>query len=312
MPERERIKVILVTEGQWFLQQVLESQDSVDLVVSQEIPQTIDPEAILILDRPDFQQLPDSKLIVVTPTSSNQLWDVGKQLVEPLVAQQDTDSVLMRHVDLTNVQLPSAQTLQFRVDAEVLVETVEGDALYARIRRDKGDVLVLAVDLANGDLPLRTSFPIMITNALNELSGNIDRSQLAIVAGKSEMVELPDYLQATDSALPDNLRIEAPDGEVALATVVDGRLANKLDQIGVWNVRATQDSATDNSESEWLIACNLVDRNESDLRVGDHADSGQAVEVSSSTSRPAWFYLLIASLCLTSAEWYCFHRRWIG
>ena len=51
-------------------------------------------------------------------------------------------------------------------------------------------MLVLTVNIDMGDLPLRTAFPILITNALNWFTGDKGELQEAIPAGELARVNL--------------------------------------------------------------------------------------------------------------------------
>ena len=289
---------------------MLESQDLIDLVVTEQVPEQLPSNAMLVLDRPKLNHVPDGSVIVVSPALSTSLWEIGEPLTDPLVAKQDASSPFMRHVDLTNVQLPTAQSIRPLTDADVLVESIEGAPLYTRFHRDSGDILVLTVDLESGDLPLRTSFPILITNALNELSGNTGNVPDVIASGQSTRIDLPASFLST-GAQYEKLKLVAPDGTSSTAVAVGGKLTHEFDQTGVWSIVAS-DLQASGTAGEMAVACSLVSSTESDLRTNGDASEDQVTTLVSKSFRPPWFYLLVASICLTTIDWYCFHRRWVA
>ena len=76
----------------------------------------------------------------------------------------------MAHVRLDNVLMPEARKLTFTAEGRQAAgrwpRAATGEPLYCAIERPEGKVLVLTVNLDQGDLPFRTAFPIMATNAL--------------------------------------------------------------------------------------------------------------------------------------------------
>ncbi len=90
----------------------------------------------------------------------------------------------MTHVRFDNVQLPEARGLTFKGETSALVTAVSGEVLYGSIRRESGMVLVLAVNLDEGDLPFRTAFPILFTNAVSHLTGGKDDLRPSLSAGE--------------------------------------------------------------------------------------------------------------------------------
>ncbi len=74
---------------------------------------------------------------------------------------------MTQHVKLTNVLFPDARSLTFPGEASCSSKLRSMNLLLAYVRRPEGEVLVLNVDLDQGDLPLRIAFPVMMKNALD-------------------------------------------------------------------------------------------------------------------------------------------------
>ena len=174
LPQREPQPVTLVTDGNLFLQKALEANPLVQLTTVKELPPTIAKGTVLVLHRHVPNPLPAGAVFVLDPTGASDLWRVGDKLQNPIVTQQDKDSPLMAHTRLDNVLMPEARKLTLAEDVTVqrLASAVTGDPLYFAIERPSGKVLVLTVNLDEGDLPLRTAFPIMVTNALAWFAGH--------------------------------------------------------------------------------------------------------------------------------------------
>ena len=117
------------------------------------------------------EQMPTGNSLVIDPVAGTDLWTIGEKLENPIVTKQDSDSPLMRHVRLDNVLLPEARQLTPAEGAKPLVTVLSGDPLYFAIEQQGRKVLVLTVNLDQGDLTFRTAFPIMATNALGWFAG---------------------------------------------------------------------------------------------------------------------------------------------
>jgi von Willebrand factor type A domain/Aerotolerance regulator N-terminal len=168
-PQRQR--VLLVTAGNRFLQQALQANACVDLTVASAAPEQLEADTVVVFHRQTPQTLPAGNVLVVDPANATELWELGQPLVNPLVTEQARDSPLMRHVRLDNVLMPQARQLRMTAKAQVLAGALSGDPLYCACESPRGKVLVLTVNLDEGDLTFRTAFPILVTNALTWFAG---------------------------------------------------------------------------------------------------------------------------------------------
>ncbi len=334
LPKREKQPVVLVTpESNLFLEKVFEASTLVQLAVVKEAPKTVPPGAILVLHRQTPNPLPAGLVFVIEPLTSCDLWQVEDKLQNAIVTKQDKDSPLMAHVKLDNVLMPEARKLTFRKDEggrmkdevgdkksssfilhpssfKVLVQALSGDPLYAAISRPEGKVLVLTVNLDQGDLPLRTAFPIMVMNALGWFAGDKGELHEALATGAVSDVELP---AAADIFLrsPDNQQRRLPGG-VTRTTI------GPLDRCGVWSIVRGEEKprTTDNGQGTLhQIAVNLANRQESDLRPPESLLSSEGETSTLATglvNRPIWFWLIALAWLLAAVEWYLYQRRWIS
>ncbi|MBC7816923.1 MAG: VWA domain-containing protein, partial [Planctomycetaceae bacterium] len=170
LPKREMMPVTLVSEGNLFLQKVFESNPLVTLTRID--PPVWKPEAgsrqplspflpspnagITVLHRQIPEVLPSGAVLVIDPRGSCDAWQLGEPIQNPIVQQQEKDSPLLGHVRLDNVVMPEARQLKFASDegVKVLARSLTGDPLLATIERPGQKVLLLTVNLDEGDLPL--------------------------------------------------------------------------------------------------------------------------------------------------------------
>ncbi|MBX9583071.1 MAG: BatA and WFA domain-containing protein [Gemmataceae bacterium] len=306
LPKREPMPVHLHSPaGNWFLENVLRANPLVNLTVGKQLADAPPPGAVVVYHREVPKTLPPGNVLVIDPANGCDLWAVGDKLANPIVTQQDKDSPVMAHVRLDNVLMPEAHKLTFTPAAgkpRVLAGVVTGDPVFAQIDRPSGPVVVLTVDLDKGELPFRTAFPILATNALALFAGGAGELREAVATGATADVNLPATGQAFELVSPDGSVRKLPAG-AAKAT------AGPFDRCGVWAVTADGKPIEE-------VAVNLMNRAESDLRPtapeAPPATAADAGLTSGLLGRPVWWYLTAAGFLLVALEWYLYQRRWIS
>jgi hypothetical protein len=342
LPRRQTRHVVLVTPGNLFLQSVFTSIPLVELSVTNAIPENLPPGAILVLHKQAAETLPAGNVLVIDPQSTSEHWTLGDPLGDPLVASETEDSPLMRHVDLQNIVLPGARKMEIAAAHEQLAGSLTDEPLYATIARDAGKLAVLSVDLDQADLPLRTAFPIMMTNALAWYSGQEGELREAIATGSVMEVNVAEQsgqthgveMQADAAA---EVNVPSPDSDTAeyasrlvvvgprgkeqsLPQGADTTTIGPMDECGIWRLERVTPPAGDVATADEQrpqrtildqYAVNLASQSESNIRVPD-ASPREELIIAGFGGRPIWFYLAAAGLVLTSLEWYLYQRRWIA
>ncbi len=329
LPKRELMPVTLVSEGNLFLQKVFESNPLVTL--AHVAPADWTPSAgsrITVLHRHVPKVLPSGAVLVIDPRESCDAWQLGEPIQNPIVHQQDKVFLLslLNHVRLDNVVMAEARQVRFANDegVKVLARSLAGDPLLAVIERPGQKVLLLTVNLDEGDLPLRTAFPILMMNALNWFTENRGELREALPTGAITEIELTrrtggvsplvdgqsgDAQSTRGLTPPVRLELVAPDGRRSALPMQSERLSlGPLDQCGVWRV-VNAEAAGETTLLE--LACNLADRSESDVRVpkADEATTASVVSAGLLGNRPMWFWLIAFAWLLMSIEWWAYQRR---
>jgi hypothetical protein len=337
LPARKQQRVLLVTDGNLFLQKVFEANPLVLCEVQKTMPESWPADTIVVLHRQVPQQVPSGNVFVVDPTGSSSEWELGAAIENPIVTQQQADSPLMTHVRLDNVVLPEARRITFKAQPQVLAGTLSGDAVYAVVKRDAGKCLVLSVDLDKSDLAFRTAFPIMVTNALGWFSGDAGELRSSLSTG-----EIAKHaLRPDDSALESALILRSPTGHefpIAAKPRLDinvqqdrpappdrgtGRTTvpsdeptatpelslGPFDECGIWTLVYRQSPEHETIATEFAV--NLADERESDLRPKEHLiDKREAIPMAANWfARPLWFYIAACACAITVAEWFLYQRR---
>ena len=192
---------------------------------------------------------------------------------------------------------------------------------------------MLTVDLEKGDLPLRTAFPILMTNALAWFQGRRGELRESLATGSLYEVDLergresfsPASSTLTDQATaepakktPDPFILRSPAG-VPFPLPPDQQkfTIGPLDQCGVWRIEpespASEPSPGQTPAPALLeLAVNLANAEESDLRVAEDQASLTQADLAGLAGRPIWFYLAVLATVLICIEWWLYQRRWIG
>ena len=329
VPGRPLIPVTLVADDEtesFYLRSVFES---IPLVKLTDAPNDFDPASAPVNSLTVFsgavpKSLPTGPTLIVNPTKDGPdgTWKIGESMQSPIIAKQEKSSPLLRHVQLQNVILAGGRNIEINDalgEATTLLETAESSSVLVAVERPAGRVLILAADLESSDLPLRIAFPVMMTNAMNwffrqsgDMSPAISTGQIASVhwdLGGSESTK-----QAT---------LVDPNGGQRRVTLSADRVAiGPIEQTGVYGLvqseslvkQDDEDAASltpqeqlDGGAKGKLVAINLCDANESDLRIPDVSQMS-AGDPPARGSSP-WFYLAMLGLGLVVTEWVLFNRR---
>ena len=319
LPARREQKVVLVTPGNLFLRKSLEVNSLVNLQMVSTMPQQFDSDTLYVFHRLVPAKVPTGNILVIDPEAASDLWQLGEKLENPIVTKQEADSPLLAHVRLDNVLLPEARQLTPPTGHVPLVTALSGDPLYFSIERPGSKVLVLTVNLDQGDLTFRTAFPIMVTNALGWFAGQAGELRESLAAGAVTEIALPATAVADEP-----LVLRSPSGQTRpLPAGLAKTSIGPLDECGVWSVEKVAGTVSvPSSESDGTrsvpatleLACNLSSRAESDLRVPEKllAAQPEATAAASWFARPIWFYLVGLAWALAATEWFLYQRRWIS
>jgi hypothetical protein len=321
-------RVLLVTPGNLYLEKVLAALPLVQLDVAEQLPAELPADVLPILHAVPAERLPAGRSMLVQPVQDHLLWQLGPPQPDAMIGTQKPRSPLLMHLQLEELPVAGVRSLRLPNSADVLATTLGGDPVCAIVPHERGEVLLLNVDLQSGDFAWRTAFPVLMSNALNWLAGQSATFQAAYAAGDVVPLDalagmLEDSSAPTDpptasTAHARSWQVESPSGQLRWLTTDDqGGSLGPLGQAGVWTLRRSAAEVERAGAEQVLalqLACNVVNRAESDLRSGPSSAVSAASTVSaaaiSSSGQPLWFYLVAAGLLLAAAEWWLYQRRW--
>ena len=245
LPQRSPLPITLVTTGSLFLKSVLESIPLVQLTITDKSPEAAPDGGLLVLDRVIPEKLPSGRVLVVDPQNSTDVWTLGDNLDQPLVARVDKDSPLTQHIRLDNVLLPGAKQLTFSKPVEALIKDPLDSPMLAKCKRPNGDLWILTCNLDQSDLPLRIAFPVLIKNAIEWFQGNEGQLRPSVPTGTLASFVIPrdessrtkrsaDETKpltddAADVSKPNNDNSETKLGDTAIAVESNATTGERLD-----------------------------------------------------------------------------------
>ncbi|MFK8112801.1 MAG: BatA and WFA domain-containing protein [Rubripirellula sp.] len=334
VPARPLIPVTLVSDAEdesFYLRTVLDAIPLVRLSIADadwNIEQADAANQLTVFNRVTPERMPKGPTLVVGasgdgPANENNTpgWKIGEEIESPLIAKQDPETPLLRHVQLQNVLLDGGRDIE--VDGAIgepttLLETAEGSRVLVAVERPSGRLLILSADLDTSDLPLRIAFPVMMTNAMNWFFRQTGDIHPALSTGIPTAV--PWDLAGDESG---EAMLVSPRGDRRLVTVSDSEAAiGPLERVGVFGLFDGESLAAVNESSEVtsplelgqlsgtqgnLLAVNLCDASESDLRLPELSEQQHGTPPRSGA--PAWFYLALLAIGLVVGEWVLFNRR---
>ncbi len=334
LPGRRTQRVLIVSQGNLFLQKVFEANPLVEVTVRKDFPERWPADSIIVLHGKVPSILPPGNVFVVDPIGSCDQWEQGDVIENPIVTEQDNLSPLMTHIRLENVLIPDAKQLLFRTPPHSLAKTLSGEIVYAEVKRPDGKCLVLSVNLDRSDLVFRTAFPIMTANLLGWFFGSTGELQPSLPTDAVTTVTLDETAGAAE-----NLKLISPEGvssPVVVTAGTDSQTVNSsatdpltadglaettigpLNEVGVWAViRGVKDAQTNVDSPDQVlaeVAVNLADDRETDLRPMKELIESPQMHFPSAGwfSRPFWFYLILMACVLTTLEWFLYQRRLIS
>jgi hypothetical protein len=305
LPEAQHKKVLLVSEGNLFLQSVIGAHPwmHVERITVQEITSKQMNECdVVVYDRHVPASLPDKPCLFVHPAEGNKLWEIEGDLQNPLVSDLNKDSPLLAHVNLQNVTFHRARQVVLNKKAAEAINSFE-HPLLASWASASPSMVLLAVDINQSDLPWRTAFPILMQNILNYLAGQSDDPVSAYRTGRNASLGLhaPEQVTAADSAgqavsvVKNENRIDL--GPVFRSGLLTLRMPDR-DKKLAFNLACAEESC-------------IRGKNKTESSPGKSSDIDELLQASAFCAWPWWIILAVIVLVLSTVEWCLYQRRWI-
>jgi hypothetical protein len=317
LPPPKMLSVLLVTDGNYFLELAINSLNLKDPKVvppgeyEAKIPTDYD---LIIFDHYSPKQLPASGNFIyfgclgpnlkLKPVTEN---NVPVMLSEVSVLDWNRDHPILRNLSLRKVYVAEATRFDVPIESEVLIEGTKGPLAILH-REGRSIHLVVTFDPVNkSNWPLRVSFPVFLYNSLQFMAlgaeMNVRQSQ---EPGATPRIPRAN-LQRVDANLK-SIRLDGPGVSRELSIPESGDFAlPPLDHVGVYRLVPVIPQFE-------RIAVNLLDENESNLLpVSGRAPGniGQAIATAGGKSRLElwWWLVAFGAIPLLLLEWWVYTRR---
>jgi hypothetical protein len=334
--ERKQLRVLLVTPGNAFLTQAMRALDVKKIVtLSAEQFEAADPSKLTRAGWPGAV-LPGTQgaasggsgdgfdVIVfdrhspkLIPQIDSLYFDAAPPIqgLKMLPAQQsdnqvqrlltwNRDHVLLRYVGLDDLILQSPRRLALPESAEALAIARSGP-MMAVVTHQGTRHVVVGVDIIKSNWPMMIGFPIFMNNVLPWLAMG-GQSEAGISYSPGQVASVP---------VSGTLKSIIYNGPTAIDTKVEnGRaILPMFTRVGLYTTPPASPKSP-GAEQPWdRIGVNLLDANESDLRVAQDLQIGSTLTKgqlgSSVVKKEIWPWFVLAALVLLMLEWIVYTRR---
>ncbi len=301
LEQTEEIDVLLVSEGNYFLEKVLNIDPMV--ILSQVAPENYVPTdeyAVTVFDGFSPPDLSAGNHLFINAVPPVEGCEAGEEIDQPAIIDWDRQHPLMRFANLSNLNVVKARIASLPSYAEVVAESRE-TALIAAIERGPIRLAYVGFDIGNSDWPLRASFPIFFSNVIAWL-----RPESA--AGKTLKLETGDAVPILPDKDVENAVIIDPDGNEHDVVVdpTETVFFSNTKHVGIYTL-------SKEAKPDAHFAVNLLSAAESNIAPRDHLTLGRrevagAPELVSS-NREFWRYLAAVALAVLLLEWYIYSKR---
>ncbi|MHC5037932.1 MAG: VWA domain-containing protein [Planctomycetota bacterium] len=296
-------RILLVTEGNIFLENALKAIPGVELSVNPIFDAGSPGEEdfdVVIFDKvtpPSTTPVRGVLYLGVVPPQG--VFRAEGELESPLFGDGDWNEThpVNRYADYSNLFVEKALKVSLPEQAVVLLESRDGPLMAACENRDEKTVAVF-FDVRQSDWPFHVSFPVFLNNAVLWLYGRGEAGAEGTWIRTGSPLTLPPG--GGDVWIPDRGRVPAS-GEAENPVAF-----SQTETAGIY-------AFTGKGGTESRFAVNLVSPAESDVTPEPALDiPGERIVARSSKDvvyREYWPWLLLAAVVLLLVEWWVYHRR---
>jgi len=299
VPPPTPLRIAIVGAGSnLFLREVFSAQPLVritHLAPSQADSLTAEQFDVVVFHGHVPEILPPINSLYLSPEQDSELWSLGEAMTNMFLHASADDSPLLRHVSLEQIIVRQARALG-PIGGLVLLRSLE-TPVAAMWWREGHKVLAVSIDLERSDLPLRTTFPIFVANAIRWFGASTTASFGSFETGS---------LATLSAGKISGLVAKDPAGTPIPVSEASGQIqAGPLEAVGIYTL---SDEAT--GEVRRRFSANLLNETESTTDP-EQADEilAEAASASIPKGRPIWFILTFLAFALCLTEWGLHHRR---
>ncbi|HEY4011799.1 MAG TPA: VWA domain-containing protein [Polyangiaceae bacterium] len=303
LPARRRAKVLVVTEGDTYLDAALLLDEYLD--VTDAAPKAYatriaeSPWDVVIFDRVTPAEPPRTNALYLDPAGPGAPVKVGVELKQPEFDKIDRKHPALRFLALDDVNIAVGHKLAPEPGDKVLGAS-DGGASPILVAGTRGGhkFVAMGFDVRDSDLPLRVAWPLFVLDCVDWFTDEDAQYLSSLRTG--DVWRLPVGESFTQASL------KLPDGSSESVPVHEGRAVLLGERAGFYELTAGAQTSA--------FAANLLDASESaiapqDRLVVDGKEAGLTEGFHAGVRREMWIYLLLAAALLSVLEWATYHRR---
>jgi hypothetical protein len=301
---RTQTWILLVGDGNYFLEQLLTSLPGVRVNVAPEVspevlPQLLEANHLLVFIGVAPPPLQRGNYLLINTVPPDARFHVAGTVSKPQVLDWDRQHPLLEFVDLTDLRIEEALAVHPRGEVHSLVDGA-GLSLMSVLEQPSLRIVSLGFDLMRSDLPLRVAFPVWINNLLRWINPDLgDEVTGQILAGTPYAIFFETPVARVE--------VQDPQGKERTYEIQGNPwVFADANQVGVYILRYGEDKR--------YLAVNLLDENESDISPADGLASFEptadaaAAQADGVVETPLWPYFLLGAVALVLGEWYVWCR----
>ncbi|HVJ21665.1 MAG TPA: VWA domain-containing protein [Polyangiaceae bacterium] len=303
LPERRRVRVLLVTTGNTYLEAALLLDEYLD--VTMVAPNAYPPRDAFEVTIFDSVAPAPAKhtgsLLYINPPAAGSPVKIGKALEEFGFDTWDKKHPSLRFSAMGDIQVAAGNALVPGEGDQVVGASDEGAILVSGMRQGTRFV-ALGFDPRRSDFVLRVAWPLFVLGTVQHFVEEDTSYISSFTTGQVWNIPTP--------AVVESAKLVSPSGAEHVVPVKEGRAAHFGSEAGVYKLVAGDGTAQTAVE----FAANLSDLEESKITPqATLSIAGQKTSApsgfSSGPRREYWIMLLIAAIALSALEWLLYHRR---
>lgn len=301
VPNQNTINILLVTEGNMYLQRALNLDPRVQLALTEPEnysgPKDFD---IVVFDAFSPEEIIDGNYVFINSVPSLPDWSTGDLIEFPGIVDWNRFHVLNKYLSYENLEINQCKNMAVPEWAEIILESSE-TPLIASFVQKKIRGVVIGFDVYDSSWPLRVSFPIFFSNMLDWFMKQ-DRDRLsAISMGEILSVQTPNTPE-------EKFELTGPEGYAKTVEFNENvpQYISDINRTGIY----------DYSNEEGKIqqfAFNLSSSEESNITpvsslvIGTQEFAGNTEAVTQ--NQEIWRYLVVIAMIIVIVEWFIYTRR---
>ena len=293
----ERPKLLVAGPGNFFLDKALAQVRDMDAFSAEDFSKASTGDYdIVVLNGILPESLPEGRYLILGELPKWEGLKAEGEVAQPAVMDWDRRHPVARMINFSGLYVKSVPKITLPGFAAPIVEGPDNAPLIFSWEKGRTRAVVVAFKLLDSDWPLRLSFPLFLSNALEWLR---DEGRAQPRPGEALRIRL-----AEDET---EVEVEGPGGRTQKLTGESGRdvVYGDTDRCGLYTVKR--------KKGLQRMALNLLDPQESrgTIEPEIRTVTGQVTAASAvpPVVRPYWRWLALGALLLLLVEWGVYHRR---